>query len=133
MRHQQADLIITNANVITLDRARPGAETVAVQGDRIVFVGGSDEAVAWHGAQTRVIDGAGCTLLPGLIDSHFHLLWGSLKLDHIQCEGITDYASLTNAVQTFAAAHPERKYLLGYGLGYTILPDGAPLTRHHLD
>ena len=89
---QLADTLIINAKVITMDRARPRAEAVAVQGERIVFVGSTFEAAQWRGPQTQVIDAGGRTLLPGLIDSHFHLLWGSLKLDNLQCETLTTYS-----------------------------------------
>lgn len=134
MLHQEyADLIITNAHALTMDRARPTAEAVAIQGNRIVFVGCAADALAWRRPHTRVIDAAGSTLLPGLIDSHFHLLWGSLKLDNIQCEGLTTYAELAAAVHAYAAANPERPWLLGNGLIYEIGPERRLLTRHHLD
>src|SRR5690349_18827866 len=81
-----ADLLITNAQVYTVDEANPHAEAVAIQGNRLVFVGTTADAQVWRGPQTEVIDGQGHTLLPGLIDSHFHLLWGSLKLDSLQLD-----------------------------------------------
>jgi predicted amidohydrolase YtcJ len=128
-----ADLLIVNAKALTQDRARPRAEAVAVQGERIVFVGSTADALTWRRPHTRVIDAGGRTLLPGLIDSHFHLLWGSLKLDNIQCEGLTTYAELTAAVQSYAAANPDRPWLLGNGMIYEIGPNRQIPTRHHLD
>jgi predicted amidohydrolase YtcJ len=83
MTHEPADLLITNAQVLTQDRACPRAAAVAVRGEQIVFVGSAAAAAHWRRPHTRVIDAGGRTLLPGLIDSHFHLLWGSLKLDNI--------------------------------------------------
>jgi len=134
MAHQEyADLLITNAHALTMDRAQPTAEAVVVQGNRIIFVGSTAEALAWRRPHTQVIDAAGCTLLPGLIDSHFHLLWGSLKLDNIECEGLTTYAELRAAVHAYAAANPDRLWLLGNGLIYEIGPERQILTRHHLD
>ncbi|MBI1878019.1 MAG: amidohydrolase [Chloroflexi bacterium] len=130
---QRADILITNAKAITMDRARPRAEAVAVRRNRIVFVGSGDDAANGCGPHTRVIDAGGRTLLPGLIDSHFHLLWGSLKLDNIQCEEITTYAELVETVHGYAQVHPDRSWLIGNGLIYTILPDRHLLTRHHLD
>lgn len=130
---QLADTLIINAKVITMDRARPRAEAVAVRGERIVFVGGTVEASQWRGSQTQVIDARGYTLLPGLIDSHFHLLWGSLKLDNLQCEALTTYAELVEAVHTYAEANPDRPWLIGNGLSYNISPQRQSLTRHHLD
>lgn len=128
-----ADLIITHANVLTMDRARPRAEAVAIQGERIVFVGSAEEVKAWQRPYTRVIDAEGRTLLPGLIDSHFHLLWGSLKLDNIDCEGLTTYDELVKTVRSFAAANPDRPVLLGNGMIYQIGPNGSIPNRHDLD
>ncbi|MBE7473527.1 MAG: amidohydrolase [Anaerolineae bacterium] len=128
-----ADVLITHAQALTMDRARPRAEAVAVKGERIVFVGPTAEADAWRGPQTQVIDAGDRTLLPGLIDSHFHLLWGSLTLDNIQGEALTNYAELTEAVQSYAQAQPNRSWLMGNGLIYPIGPEQQVLTRHHLD
>lgn len=128
-----ADLIITGARAITLDPAQPQAAAVAVAGGRIAYVGGDAEALALRGPRTRLIEAGGRTLIPGLIDSHYHLLWGSLKLDDMRFDSTETYAELTESVRAFAAAHPARPWLVGYGLGYGTLPGQAPLTRQHLD
>ncbi|HMA54961.1 MAG TPA: hypothetical protein VKT17_10885, partial [Acidobacteriota bacterium] len=70
----QADLAIRNSRVWTGDLKRPWAQAVAVSGGRIAAVGSDDDIGAWIGPSTRVIDGHGASLLPGLIDAHFHLL-----------------------------------------------------------
>ena len=75
---QNADLLITNAHILTMDRSRPQAQAIALYHDRIAFVGSNEEARSWGAG--RVIDAQGCSLLPGLIDSHFHLEAGSLHL-----------------------------------------------------
>lgn len=64
-------LLITNARVYTGDAAQPWAEAIAVQGERIVFVGARDDAT--HLARVaRTVDLSGALVLPGLIDSHTH-------------------------------------------------------------
>lgn len=130
---QSADLLITNAAVYTVDPANPHAEAVAVQGNQIAFVGSAADATAWRGPHTEVIDGAGGTLLPGLIDSHFHLLWGSLKLDSLQLDTATDLAHLGELLRAYAEAHPDRAWLEGYQLRYKIAQGEQPLTRQFLD
>jgi predicted amidohydrolase YtcJ len=129
---ETADLIITNAKVYTVDEANPWAEAVAIQGQTIVFVGSVDDAAVWQGASTRVIDGKGRTLLPGFIDSHFHLLPGALGLDDMQLAEVRSLTALQETVQNFAAANPNVAWLRGQGLRYDVPPD-EPLTRHHLD
>lgn len=129
---QQADLIITNAHVYTVDDANPFAEAVAVRGNRIAFVGSADDAKGWRGPKTDVIDGAGRTLLPGLIDSHFHLLWGSLKLDDLQLWEATDRQRLAASILDYAQAQPQREWLIGSQVRYSAF-EGTPLERHFLD
>ena len=56
--------------------------------------------------RTEVIDVGGRTLLPGLIDSHFHLLWGSLKLDKLRLEDADTLPEVVAALADYAAANP---------------------------
>src|SRR5262249_10875318 len=127
-----ADLIITNARALTLDPAEPRAEAVAVAGTRIVFVGSSAEAASLRGPGTHMVDAAGRTLLPGIVDSHYHLQMGSLKLDDIRFEGARSYDEVVGAVRHYAAAHAGKPWLAGYGLNYNVLPQQT-LTRQDLD
>src|SRR5262245_14917066 len=126
---QPADLMIINARAITLDLAQPQAEAVAVTGRQIAFGGSTADAAGLPGPRTRVIDAAGRTLLPGIIDSHYHLLWGALKLDDIRFEGVDSYGEMTTVVREYAAAHPDKPWLIGYGLGYGMLHNHTSLTR----
>ena len=65
-----AQLIIHNAVVYTVDATRPKAEALVSRGGRIVFVGDNAGALAMKGAQTRVIDAGGRAVIPGLHDAH---------------------------------------------------------------
>jgi len=130
---QPATLLITNAKVYTVDEAQPWAEAVAVRGNRIVFVGSAGDAEALRGPDTKVIDGAGRTLLPGIIDSHYHLLWGSLGLESIRLGEAHTQEAVAENILAFAAAHPDREWLVGRGFLYTVKPNGKPLDRHFLD
>ena len=126
------ELIITNAHTLTQNPAAPSAEAVVISGDRLSFVGSEAEALQRRRAETRVIDAAGKTLLPGIIDSHFHLLWGSLRLSDIQLEGVTGLDGLRKTILAYRERYPDRTSLRGQGLSYEVVP-GARLTRQHLD
>ena len=65
-------IVFTNGNIITLDDAGPRADSLAVRGDRIVFVGAKEGAAATGNPETDVIDLAGRTLVPGFNDNHLH-------------------------------------------------------------
>ena len=68
-----ADLIITNARIYTVDDSRPVVSALAVRGGRVAFVGDARGAMALRGAQTRVIDLGGRTVIPGMVDAHGHV------------------------------------------------------------
>ena len=128
-----ADLLISNARIFSAAAERPWTGALAVQGSRIVFCGDQSAARAWIGPATRQIDAGGGSLLPGLIDSHFHLLYGALDMDGMQLGPVSTYAELSEAVLAYAAAHPAEAWLRGSGLRYNTGPGPGPLTRQHLD
>ena len=129
----KADLIVANVSAFTLDPEKPHAEAVAVVGDRIAFVGSEAEALQLRGPDTEVVDGGGKTLLPGIVDAHFHLMWGSLRLNDILLTGVRGLEGLRTAVATYRAANPDATWLRGSGLSYDVLPGSERLTRQHLD
>ncbi len=67
-----ADIVIRDANVLTMDDTAPHAQAVAITGDRIVAVGSNDEVAKLAGAGTSVVSLGGLTLTPGFIDAHQH-------------------------------------------------------------
>src|SRR5688572_5337479 len=76
------DLIVHNGKILTVDRAFSTVAAMAVQEGKIVAVGKNAEVLATKGASTRVIDLAGATVLPGLIDSHVHPRAAMHEFDH---------------------------------------------------
>src|ERR1700733_11407530 len=77
------DLLLVNANVLTMNPARPRASAVAVAGGRIVGVG-DDAADLAGGARARnVLDLKGATLIPGFHDAHNHMIGFGLSLTEI--------------------------------------------------
>ncbi|MDR7269489.1 putative amidohydrolase YtcJ [Pelomonas saccharophila] len=90
---EAADLIVLNARIETLDRQRPQAEALAVRGGRFVAVGADADIMAMRGASTRVIDARGKRIIPGLIDSHIHLIRGGLNFNlELRWEGVPTLA-----------------------------------------
>ncbi len=130
---RRADLVFTNTKTYTADPGRPNAGLVAVRGSKIVHVGSMEEVGDWMGSGSRIVDGSGKSLLPGFIDSHFHLLLGSVSLRDVQLYSMHSLNALSNAVSAHAAENPAREWLAGHGLPYNILPNAESLTRHHLD
>src|SRR5690606_18758784 len=131
----EADLLILNARVYTLtwgepavdgtpaadapyDPAagwRPDAEAVAVRDGRILFVGSTAEAERFRGERTRVLDAAGGTLIPGLIDAHVHLANLGESLARVNLVGVQSEAEVVERVAARAAEVPAGEWIVGYG------------------
>lgn len=77
-QQQTADLLVTNAKVVTVDRERPQASAFAVKGGKFIAVGSDSEMGRHRGGKTRVIDARGRTVIPGLNDSHTHIVRGGV-------------------------------------------------------
>jgi predicted amidohydrolase YtcJ len=124
----QADLLILNVKAFTSDKNKPRAEAVAVTGNRIVYVGDNRGAESLRGEKTRVIDGRGRTLTPGFIDSHFHLLWGSIWMGSAQLYEAKTLDDVKTVLQTFAEQNKTSAWVDGRGIKY-----GVVSTRQELD
>jgi predicted amidohydrolase YtcJ len=76
-----ADLVILDAAITTMNPAQPEARALAVRDGKIAYVGDEKQAESWIGRETQVLRLKGVSVWPGLIDSHIHLMEGSLTLD----------------------------------------------------
>jgi len=76
---RMSTLVIRNARITTLDPAMPHAQALAVQDGRIVAVGSNEEVMKGWAAEATILDGQGRRLIPGLNDSHTHLIRGGLN------------------------------------------------------
>jgi len=69
-----ADLVLTNARIVTVDADQPEAQALAIRGNHIAAVGTRDEIASWIGSSTEVIDVEGKLVIPGFVESHGHFL-----------------------------------------------------------
>ncbi len=80
---EQADVILHNAKVITVDEKFSIAEAVALKGNRILAVGTNEEVLKTRGEKTELVDVQGKVVMPGLIDSHTHASGAAMtEFDH---------------------------------------------------
>ena len=75
-----SDTLLIHGHVYTAAAKAPWAEAIAITGSRIDAVGSDPSVLSRRGKTTRVIDLKGHTVIPGVIDSHIHTLYGSLAL-----------------------------------------------------
>ena len=119
-RAQFADLIIENAKIYTVDRARPRATAVAIRGDRFLAVG---RVVSEHrGPRTRVIDARGAAIVPGFIDSHAHMEGLGASLEVLDLRSARSAAEVAALVADAAANAEPGGWILGRGWDQTRWP-----------
>jgi predicted amidohydrolase YtcJ len=109
------DLLLLNAHVITMDSSRPQAQAIAVQGDRIAWVGSDVEARRLFAGADRIVDLHGATVLPGLIDAHVHLVSLGQSLLRLNLKDVADEAEAVARVKQRVASAPPNEWILGWG------------------
>lgn len=130
-----ADLILNNANVITCEPSRPGAEAIATKGDRILLVGANQGMDQVKGPDTRIIDCQGRTLVPGFNDAHCHFYpivrkLFSLDLSPSDIHSIEDIKKLIRRKVRFT---PEGLWISGTDYNEFYLAEKRHPTRWDLD
>jgi len=131
---EPADIVLTNGRVYTLtwdDPAadgtpaadapyaagtwRPDAEAIAVRAGRIVFTGTSQEAEAYRGSSTRVVDLKGATAVPGLVDSHVHIRELGQAETQLDLTGVATEEEAVERAVAYAARLPKGEWVVGRG------------------
>ena len=113
-KKEQADLIVTNATVYTVDDAFGTAESFAIKDGKFLAVGTSAEITAKY-ESLETIDATGKTVLPGLIDGHCHFYGLGQNLQIADLVGTTSYDDVVARVAAFAKANPKATVLRGRG------------------
>ena len=136
-RALDADLIVVNARVYTMEPAVPRAEAFAVSSGRFVAVGTSSQVRSLAGKRTRVVDAKGMTIVPGFIDTHNHpigttLLYEVLVGNPFDVEFVS-IDSIITKLRAKAQTTPSGMWVDGYFHDDTKLTDKRPLTRRDLD
>jgi predicted amidohydrolase YtcJ len=130
---EQADLILTRGNFITLDDAHPRAEAIAVRGDRILAVGSVAEIDRFAGEATEIIDLEGATAVPGLVDSHMHFDRLGWQARQLYLDETRSPAEVIAIVREQVAKTAPGEWVTGQGWhtvtwGNTGFPDNAELS-----
>jgi len=116
---QTADTILVNGKILTTDADFTIAEALAIRGERILATGNNAEVSALATASTKVIDLEGATVIPGLIDNHFHFL-RAVQRWHRQArlDGINSRAQALALLAAKAEDFPPGEWLLTQGGWY---------------
>jgi predicted amidohydrolase YtcJ len=134
---RDAELVVFNAKVYTVDSKSPNAEAFAVRGGKFIAVGNSADIKDLIGKKTQIIDAQQMTVVPGFIDSHNHasgntLLYEVLVGNPYEVEFVT-IASIVDKLRLKAKTTPADTWVEGYFFDDTKLKDKRALDVHDLD
>jgi predicted amidohydrolase YtcJ len=127
-------LILVNGRVYTLNWEEPGtdgtpsqgaprdpagwfpdAQAVVIRDGKILFAGSNPDAMEFKGDSTRVVDLAGATVIPGLVDSHTHVFGLGALLDHVNLIGVETEEEAVDLIVERAKSVPKGEWIIGRG------------------
>src|SRR5258706_1988471 len=107
-----ADLILVNGRIATQDGRGSFASALAIRGDRFATVGDERSVAALRGPGTRVIDAGGRTVIPGLNDSHIHVIRGGLNYHlELRWDGVPSLADALRMLREQARRTPAPQWV----------------------
>jgi predicted amidohydrolase YtcJ len=128
-----ADLILVNGNVYTVNDKQPHAESIAVKDERVVFVGSNEEAKKFRSDSTPIIDLGGKTVVPGLTDSHCHIFGIGERDMRLNLEGTNSLQEFIQKIKERVAQTERGRWITGRGWIETFWKPAAFPTRQDLD
>lgn len=132
-----ADLVLRNGNIITMDKSRQLVSSMAVRDGRIQAVGTDGEIANCISPRTRMIDLKQQTVLPGLIDVHTHALQWAQGMIRKEIDAsypqVRSVEHIVRLVRERAAAAPAGEWVIGSGWDNAKLAENRYLTRRDLD
>ncbi len=133
----EAELVVRNARVHTVDDRLPAAQAFAISGGRFLAVGSNDDAMAVAGKGTQIIDAKGLTVVPGFIDCHNHAVGEQLLYEVIVGNPYDveffSIRSIIDKLKARAAKTPPGQWVEGFFFDDTKITDKRALTRADLD
>jgi predicted amidohydrolase YtcJ len=128
-----ADLIFHNGKIVTVDSKFSVQQAVAVAGGKITAVGSNAAVLKERGPRTQVIDLAGRTVLPGLVDSHVHALGAGLSEFREPLPPLDSFAAIQSYIRAQAAKTPKGAWIVVPRTFPTRLKEMRMPTREVLD
>lgn len=131
----EADLILINGDVLTMDDDKPFASSVVIKDGVIVYIGEKDDALTWNGGETIITDLEGKTLMPSFIESHIHPSIYGLSLLKLDCKPETtpSIEAILHKIEKQVAHTPEGEWIIGFGWDDSKMIDKRNPTRWELD
>ena len=129
----QADTVIRNANIITIDRRNPKAQALAIRDGKFMAVGSNSSIGDLVGTGTQVLDMSGRTVLPGFIDAHIHVLSSGIR--HVMSAdcAVPTIPAIQGALRERANATSPGKWVQGFKFDDTKMTENRSINKDDLD
>ncbi len=121
-KNKEADLVVHNARIITLDSANSVQQAMAIKDGRIVELG-PEQAILNRYRAKETYDAGGQTVYPGFIDGHCHFFGYGLNKQKVDLAGARSWSEVLQRTVAFAKAHPEKEWILGRGWDQNLWAD----------
>jgi predicted amidohydrolase YtcJ len=132
---QSRDLVITNANIRTMDDRSSRHEAVLLSGGRIAAVGSDNEARSAATRDAEIRDAEGRTVVPGFIDAHNHLSLAAFAPDSVDCSTppLTTLDEVLEVIEKHCGTTPEGQWVRGINFHESKIRELRNPTRYELD
>jgi hypothetical protein len=128
-----AGLVLTNGRIYTVDAGHAWAEAVAIEGRQFVFVGSTNEALAFVDEETKLVDLDGSLVLPGMVDAHTHPGRIAQSVDYVELPWSPETKQeMFDVLLAYANEHPDKEYIVGGRWPTSMFGEEGP-NRHELD
>ncbi|MGD9395399.1 MAG: amidohydrolase [Candidatus Thorarchaeota archaeon] len=129
----EADLVVFNGNIITMDPQKPTATALAVKSYKVLAIGEEEEVVDLIPNAKRVIDLGGKTVIPGFIDAHTHLTSAGVKAVHVQLGKVGSVEEAVQFLTDAVSRYPKGEWILGYNWDESTWTEKRFITSKDLD
>lgn len=127
------DLVLYNANIITVNSSMPRAQAIAIYGGRVMDIGTNADIQKLATASTKKIDIGGKTITPGFIDAHSHPAYsGRAHLRNVDCD-LRSIKAIKDAIAQKAKNTEPGKWVVGFKYDDTKTSEGRIINRFDLD
>src|SRR3990172_2261008 len=123
----KADWVLRNGAIYTLDSTESQAQSLAVGGGTILYVGDDAGVEAFVGTESRVIELGGKMVLPGFIDSHSHPSGALIQAVAVSLYDLRSLEQYLEAVRRFAEENPDKQAVRGSGWSNALFPVTGPM------
>ncbi len=127
------DLVVKNANIITVDSNLPKAQAFAIKNGKFIAIGSNNDIENITSPQTKIYDAENKTIIPGLIDAHIHVLSSGIR--HVMAAdcSVADISTVSNLLKKQISKTPKGEWVQGFKYDDTKIKENRDLYKEDLD